>query len=310
MIRRYFIVLGTTFSGSGFVSELIASAPNISCPLKDREYLLPHSPGGIQELLAASGVAFSNPISNFAYHRFLETSSRLGRKSNFFSSGGEYGALLPNYWEALENLCSAIVETDYEYGLYWDWFTSNLIQKQSKYSRLFASKALPVILLKEPSYILESVRTFHDSIFAGGPNILLNQAGSAWNPNATKNLFSNCHVIVVIRDPRDQFFEMKKFKKATNAEKFCTWYRAMRKKIEGAASEGVFLLVQFENAVTKFENLKSELATLAQLDKNTFDFDHEPSKNNIGQGARFLDSGELHIIQKELSMFFWEEELC
>lgn len=310
MTGRYYIVLGTTFSGSGFISDLIASAQDISCPLGHLEYLLPHSPGGIQELLAASEVAFSNSISNFAYLRFLETSSKLGRKSNFFSSGGDYGKLLPKYWEALEILCTEIVETDYEYGLYWDWFTSNFMRKRLRYRSFLAPEARPVILLKESLSIVESVRKFHDSIFSDGSSILLNQAGSAWNPEATRNLFNRCQVIVVIRDPRDQFFEMKKFKNAADVEKFCVWYKAMRRKIENSASKGEFILVQFENAVMNFEQLKSEVATFTNIDEHRFNFDHQPSKDNIGQGARFLDSSELRILEKELPMFFWEKKLC
>ena len=58
----------------------------------------------------------------------------------------------------------------------------------------------------------------HNKIFqsnAEGRPILLDQGGSGWNPIESTKYFSNCRIVLVTRDPRDQYVEIKHYKKLT-----------------------------------------------------------------------------------------------
>ena len=59
---------------------------------------------------------------------------------------------------------------------------------------------------------MRAAQTLHSKIFQSDHEnlpVLLNQAGSGWNPIESTKYFLNRKVILVTRDPRDQFLEIK-----------------------------------------------------------------------------------------------------
>ena len=58
----------------------------------------------------------------------------------------------------------------------------------------------------------------HDKMFRSNEDdrpVLLDQGGSGWNPIESTKYFLDCKVVLVTRDPRDQFAEIKYYKKGT-----------------------------------------------------------------------------------------------
>ena len=80
--------------------------------------------------------------------------------------------------------------------------------------------------------------------------ILLNQAGSGWNPIESTKYFLNQKVVLVTRDPRDQFAELKQFKKAARVEGVIDWYKEMQQRLR-QTDNPILLRLRFEDFVNK-----------------------------------------------------------
>ena len=71
-------------------------------------------------------------------------------------------------------------------------------------------------LLVSPNNLIDAAQKLHNKLFqltSDNRPILLNQAGSGWNPIESTKYFLNRKVVLVTRDPRDQFAELKKLEK-------------------------------------------------------------------------------------------------
>ena len=58
--------------------------------------------------------------------------------------------------------------------------------------------------------------------------------------------FSNCRIVLVLRDPRDQFVEIKHYKKAKSVEGFVDWYKEMQSRLKSINNPNI-MLIQFED---------------------------------------------------------------
>ena len=94
---------------------------------------------------------------------------------------------------------------------------------------------------------------------------MINQGGSAWNLSNTLKLYENCKIILVVRDPIDHFFELKKFKRAENAESFCVWYERIRDKLCLEESKDVFLCT-FEDLIYRHDAVVDEISRFCNLE--------------------------------------------
>ena len=127
---------------------------------------------------------------------------------------------------------------------------------------------------------LDSVKKFHDALFleyAKGRPVLINQGGSGWNPIEFTKYFSKRKVVVVTRDPRDQFVELKNsYKNANSVEGFVKWYKEMRIRIENTIDQDL-LHLEFENFVNENTIVTEELCNHLSLDfnvKSKFDINY------------------------------------
>ena len=145
----------------------------------------------------------------------------------------------------------------------------------------------------------------HNRIFQPGSEglpILLNQAGSGWNPIESTKYFVNRKIVLVTRDPRDQFTEIKKFKKGTSVSAFVQWYKEMQRRIK--ISDPIFLNISFEDFINQNKKNISLLCDHVSIsaDLNST-YKVEFSKINVGKYKRFLNKNEIEIIEDELSEY-------
>lgn len=306
----YVIVLGTAYSGSGAIFDYLIGRGDLHDPLNGEEYLFPQSPNGFMSLEAASEKFFHPSIAEYALFQFECLVSKIFKiwKSNHNDS--KFHENLNFYQKEFKNFINEITVADFPMALYWReinifntksfflYFLKKFKQRLGFYEKIDKTR-----LITSGNKVVFAAQKLHKKIFLNNSNqtIILNQAGSAWNPKESTKYFSNAKVIVVTRDPRDQFVDLKRYKRAISVSGFVDWYKEMQIHLKKNYNSNVFY-VKFENFVENHEMSVKELCNFVGLSNNTKStYDPNSSKKNINQFNHYLDENEIKIIQKNFT---------
>ena len=305
----YIIVLGTTYSGSGSVFDYLIGRGDLYDPLKGEEYLLPQTPNGFMSLEAASEKFFHPAIAEYALFQFEYLISKIFTiwKSNHNDT--KFHKNLNFYEKEFKKFIDEITIVDFPIALYWreiNLFNTKSFflhfVKKLKQTLGFYEKINKTRLIESGEKVVHAAQKLHKKIFLNKFNqtVVLNQAGSAWNPKESTKYFSNTKVIIVTRDPYDQFVELKKYKRAVSVSSFIEWYKEMQKHLKKNYNSD-FLYVKFENFVENHDMSVKELCNFTGLsNKIKSRYDPHSSKKNINQFNRHLDENEIKKIRKNL----------
>lgn len=302
------IVLGTTYSGSGAVFDFLKGRLDSFLPLGDSEYLLPHVPYGLMQLRSACSEAFHYSIAHEAFVRFRDIAFRLARSPKGWVYGGGYEKLLPGFTKEIDALVDALIDSRMPMKFVWDriMYENQPVGVLSRLGRKLGSsktirqpkRFLPV----EPGKINERIREMHDRLFVDESDrskfILLNQAGSGWNPHQSTDFYSQRRVIVVTRDPRDQFAELRKFKGSTNVWEFIKWFRNLQSRTVTGNPE--IMYVGFEDFVLNHDLASDSVLRFLGLPSDPSSYNPSESEENIGRYRAELTREESVAIEEAL----------
>ena len=127
------------------------------------------------------------------------------------------------------------------------------------------------------------------------------------DPVESTKYFPNNKLVLVTRDPRDQFLEIKKYKKAIFVEEFINWYKEMLKRLDQFKDKNL-LKITFEDFVYNNKNMIEVLCNHLSISPATFSkYQVDESKKNIGIYKEFLKKDELSQIEHHLSEFFFNK---
>ncbi len=308
---KYIIVLGTTYSGSGAIFDYLSERGDLYNPLLGEEYELPQITNGLLALEAACNKAFDPATCEYAIFQFEKITNRLINRWSKQILGKNFPDRLKLFKEEFEKFINEVTATDFPMKLNWRQYTQTPLQKIINIAkrRVGFIDIIPKtrILVSEDKFVF-SAQKLHDRIFlpeSAGSSILLNQAGSGWNAIESTKYFSSSKVVIVTRDPRDQYLGIKQFKKANSVRGFVNWYKEMQlrlKKIE----DPKILKISFENFVNKYENSVEKLCKHINLPPNkSSNYQPNLSKKNIGKFSQLLSKSEIDIIETELSDYIY-----
>ena len=163
-------------------------------------------------------------------------------------------------------------------------------------------------LLVSQNKFVTATKKLHDKIFkvvAESRPVLLNQAGSGWNPIESTKYFSNRRIVLVNRDPRDQFLEIKQYKKANSVLDFIDWYKDMRQRLKKIKDDNL-IQIQFEDFVYNNDKMVNILCDHISISSEVFSkYQPDLSKINIGKYKKSLTHEELNIIEHHLSEYIY-----
>ena len=310
---QYIIVLGTTFSGSGAVFDYLNGRGDLYEPLFGQEYLLPILPNGLMTLEAISDKAFDPATTEHAIIEFRDIANKL---MNYWSSRKDerLNKKLSLFKDAIEEFIDEISLVDFPMRLLWrELKQSNTQRIYDKFkNRLgFKKKDSQTRLLVSRKDLVIAAQKMHNKMFqpnAEGRPILLDQGGSGWNPIESTKYFSNCRIVLVLRDPRDQFVEIKHYKKANSVEGFVDWYKEMQSRLKSINNQNI-LFIQFEDFVLKNEIFLEKLCNhMTIASKISSSYQPDISKKNIGKFHQFLSKNELKLIESNLSEYIYGGE--
>ena len=302
------IVLGTTYSGSSAVYDYLNGRPDSYSPLADAEYLLPHVPYGLLQLRSACSEAFHYTIAHEAFLRFKEVALRLARPAKKYRYGGGYEQLLPGFSREIDQLVDSMIDSRMSMRFIWDElnldsaFDSLLNQIRHKLRPSNASTNLERLLPLQHDFLTDRVREMHDRLFRRPSDdlsfTLLNQAGSGWNPDQSTNFFPKRRVVVVSRDPRDQFAELKKYKGSIDVNQFVRWFRNLQKRTVTGIPEIIYL--RFEDFVFRHDTSCNSLLAFLGLSEKPTPYDPFASQTNVGRYRTELTVQEIEVIESKL----------
>lgn len=303
------VVLGTTYSGSGAVFDYLATRPDSFDPLFGKEYLLPQSPYGLMNLRSALGSSFHHSVAHHAVVQFLWLAKRLHRVPTKFRYGTGYEIQLPTFMEEVQKLIEDATVARFPFTLEWNKTKRGnlqhfLVWSSRKFLRREARAQTTWLPVSEDVFI-SLAQEMHRKLFSAPEESvysfsLLNQAGSGWNPVNSTVFFANRKVILVTRDPRDQFAELKIHKGASNVQEFINWYQAMQERISVANAN--LLTLDFETFVQKHENTMQSLCAFIGVDPLiSSSYSPADSMKNIGKFHRILSRQEVAAIEEHLS---------
>ena len=156
-------------------------------------------------------------------------------------------------------------------------------------------------LLVSQKKFLEAVKKMHDNLFqvyANNKPTILNQAGSGWNPIESTKYFNNHKTILITRDPRDQYLEIKHFKKGSSVIGFIDWYKEMQSRLKLINDENT-LQIKFEDFVNYNKEYINIICDLELSSNVKSIYNVELSKKNVYK-FRYHKDREIQLIENHL----------
>lgn len=302
---KYIILLGTTYSGSGAVQDYLRGRGDLHDPLKGSEYLLPQAPGGLMSLEAAAGQAFHHAVSDHAVKQFSELARKLARPATRSYYGKGFEKHIPDFLAGVEAFINDVTSAQMPMQLDWHKLVEpsayRLLQWAKAKLGVYPPAASTHILVPADK-LVAAAQAMHERLFHSetGQPVLLNQAGSGWNPVDSTKYFNDRKVVLVTRDPLDQFAELKQFKNAREVTEFIKWYRALQERI-ATVDQDVVLKLPFEEFVTSNKVAVATLCDHFGLDKKvSSDYKATLSEKNIGKYKKWLSGDEIEQIEDAL----------
>ncbi len=302
---KYIIVLGTTFSGSGAIFDYLNGRGDLYTPISE-EYLLPILPNGLMSLEAISNKAFDPAITENAILNFKDTAYKL---MNYWTSKidkNDINKKLSLYKNAINEFIDEISSADYPMRLFWRELNKSkveiFIDKINKF--LGFKKNVKTRLIVSDNELVLAAQKMHDKMFlpdSNGLPILLDQGGSGWNPVESTKYYSNCKTVIVTRDPRDQFAEIKAYKEGGSVNGFIDWYNEMQRRHKFIKNDNI-LFIKFEDFIKDNKNLTKILCQHMSISSSVSSkYQLDISKKNVGKFHQYLDKNEIFTIESKLS---------
>ncbi len=310
---NYIIVLGTTYSGSGAVYDYLAGRGDLYDPLQGTEYQLPQMPNGLMALEATAQNAFHPGTADFVLAQFKKITKNLNRSETIYSYGKDYASKMPSFEKLIDEFIDEVCAAKLPMRLHWHRSMNSkssimyFISKLKNYLGIYEKIPNTRLLVSQEDLIL-AAQKLHNKLFqknSGKRPILLNQAGSGWNPIESTKYFLNRKVILVTRDPRDQFAELKQFRKIISVDGFIDWYKELQRRLKEINNPNI-LFLSFEDFVNKNEKMVSVLCEHVSITSNILS-SYEPnlSKKNIEKYQKILSKKEIDTIESSLSEYIY-----
>jgi len=313
ILTNYIIVLGTFYSGSKAVFDYLSGRGDLNDPLQGKEYHLPQMPYGLMTLEAISESAFHPPTTDYVLTQFEKMTKKLSRPETLWQYGKGYALKLPSFDIVIEQFINDICAAKLPLRLQWHRSMQSqsaiiyFIKKYKKYLGFNGVAPNTRLLVSQDDFII-AAQKMHNKLFqieSYKRPVVLDQAGSGWNPIESTKYFLNRKIVLVTRDPRDQFAELKHFKMATCVDGFIDWYKEMERRLKKIKNP-IILRLRFEDFVNEHKETVDILCNHVSLNSKTVS-SYEPnlSKKNIGKYKKILNQQEIDLIEHNLSEYIY-----
>jgi hypothetical protein len=322
------LVLGYGWSGSSAIVDLLREYLGVVVP--NTEFRLIKDPYGLMDL-RYNLVDRWDPLNvDIAIKNFSWFANCLNRKNKIiptqtgFDYESEFGG---NFQKATNQFLNSIVSTKYEGNWHFFYFQEksfklflektahklhiipdNCLNKNMFYSNLSSSKF--DLLAKK---YLKSIFSDYES---NNDFLVLDQGVPTQDPLVATNYFDNFKIIIVDRDPRDNYCDLinqkgeigQELLKHNDVSFYKDWFLQYRSKKEEIRQNKNVLLLSFEDLVFDYDaEVKTVEKFLGLSSKNHIRkfafFNPKVSRNNIGIWKEYPNQKAINDLSKVLPSF-------
>ncbi len=240
-----------------------------------------------------------------------------------------------NFMTATQKFVDSLVS--FEYENYW-WMFDFKTGRQKYIVNKIMNKLMRILHLRyrfgsEKSYFvnirrekfIESAREYIDALFDsfaeenGADNIVLDQGVSIRNYRNEMNFFRKSKLIVVDRDPRDNYADLikvnfsigKEFAKTHDVRKYIEMHHFSRNNQQELMSDPDVLVLKFEDLIFHYDESLKRIADFAGLNLNDHVrkrefFNPDVSIKNVGMWKELIPQQEADTIASELPEFLYD----
>lgn len=305
------ITIGTGYSGSSAIYELLSKCEIFNDPFPNKEFSLIYDPGSILDIedkilrnktINQVNFIISQFQRNLYYYINADNSSKPGKD---YSNKSEIKKIYENY-------LNMIIDFEYTGESTFMKHQKNFIYylKSKFYEKLKLKKINKIVSLVDHKKFLDETQKFLDDLFFLKSNvnkIILDQGGAITNLYESTKFYRNPYIILVYRDPRDIFSEFKQ-KSAYSYPKedvnvFCKWYKKLIDNINNQKIDRINVLkIKFEDFVLKHEFTVNKISSFIEEDihNSIKKFNLDRSKKNVFKYKKLLNDFEILKIEKQL----------
>ena len=222
-------IIGNTNSGSGAIYEYLIGRDDTVDPVNKLEFRILCEPGGINDLYNTYN-NYSLQNYNHKLNNLIETANLYSKKRTLFDEGLNL-SLIKNFNKYWGEYINNIKGYKYKHRYIFDDIKRSRFKIILKriINRLFYKK----ILFKDywtgvtkREFEIHTYKFFKKILFNENDQklVVLNQCANFWDPLESTKLIGEPKIIMVTRNPLDQFAELKKWKGMDSAKDFKNWY--------------------------------------------------------------------------------------
>ncbi|MBQ3450165.1 MAG: sulfotransferase domain-containing protein, partial [Synergistaceae bacterium] len=327
----YILVAGYGWSGSSAVVDILHEFK--SCYLPGIEFRIIKDPYGLADLYYSTIIKHSPDIAIkdfISYMRFLyQTRGKFQTGLGYKKFFGE------NFMTATQKFVDSLVS--FEYENYW-WMFDFRAGRQKYILNKIMNKLMRILHLKrrftneEKSYFvnvssekfIEAAREYIDSLFdsfvesCGADHVVLDQAVYRDNYKNEMIFFRKSKLIVVDRDPRDNYADLikvnfsigKEFAKTRDVSKYISMHNFGRSNKKELMNAPNVLVLRFEDLIFHYDESLKRIAEFAELDLNDHVhkrefFNPDVSVKNVGMWKEIISQQEADTIASTLPEFLY-----
>lgn len=316
--------VGTGYSGASAIYEFLQKTDIFYDPFPNNQFSISYDPGGLLDLENIVKNQFTINKSKQAYNDFIELIDYYCKDKKGIKVGKNFTKFNKNLNYILSNFLNNIIIFNYHGETAFSNYKRGLLKKlKFKIIDYFYKIAKKKRSNRELLFIFCDYENFKKEVNKlifelfqknniENKDVILEHAGTIFNPFSSMKYFPNPYCICVIRDPRDIFTELKR--KANkfpgyDVEVFCKWYQHIFNKIDSNEKlNKKVLFINFEDFVINrqatinkiFEHIEYE-----KIDYKKVNYNFIRCENNINLYKKELNKKEIFKIEDKLKSFLY-----
>lgn len=323
--KKFLDLSGFTFSGKQAVIELLREFDGFHVPHFEFEFPLIRVQDGIADLEKALVDDWSPIRCAAAIRRFKKLIDILARKPTRYRIGYDYDSRYQGkFSEISRRYISNLVDMEWEasWPFAWhDYSTLELlwhkIQSKFRIEQAFES----TLYLCSGRNFLELTRSYLEEILTIGVDpdkhtIVMHNAIEPFNPTRGLNYFENAQLIVVDRDPRDNYIASishsrlyQKIAAANNVDQFIQRYGILRNQAAKAQNVDPRVLhIQYEDLIWNYQETVDKITDFLNISANSQRqhhafFNPKESAKYVGMWKKYPKQNEIRRIEEKLGEY-------
>jgi hypothetical protein len=316
--------VGTGYSGSSAIYEFLQKTNLFYDPFPNNQFSISYDPGGLTDLEIVIKNQFTINKSKLAYDSFQELIKFYCDQNSKFKTGKNLIKHNKDLNYLLTNFLKNILTLEYYGESTYINYKSNVYEKLKfkiynylyKFKKEKKKNKNKLFLFCNIEDFEKEVKKLFSEIFEKNnlqnKNVILEQAGTIFNPKTSLKYFKNPYNLCVLRDPRDIYTELKRkgFKfPGYSVEIFCDWYDNIYRKINlDEKLEKEVLFLNFEDFVLKKQETINKIFDHIQQERieiNKVNFDFSRCEKNINLFKSELIKSEIEYIEKKLKKYLY-----